>query len=84
MSNDWGAVLALFYTIMGALIVGYVLVSLLMIIPTWRILRRAGFAGALALLHLVPVVGPFVVLAILAFGTWPAGEAPPPPRRIAT
>lgn len=51
------------------------LVALLLIVPTWRICSRAGFSGALSLLHLVPVIGSFIVMAILAFSTWPAGEA---------
>jgi hypothetical protein len=42
----------------------------LTIIPTWRILQRAGFNGAWALLMLVPLVG-FVVLWVLAFVRWP-------------
>ena len=51
------------------------LFALVLIIPTWRICSRAGFSGALSLLHLVPVIGSFIVMAILAFSTWPAGEA---------
>jgi hypothetical protein len=58
-------------------VIGHVLVALVLIIPTWRICTRAGFSGALSLLHLVPVVGTLVVMAILAFSDWPAGEAPP-------
>ena len=42
----------------------------LTVIPTWRILQRAGFNGAWALLMLVPLVG-FVVLWVLAFVKWP-------------
>lgn len=57
-----------------ALLVHFLL-ALLLIIPTWRICSRAGFSGALSLLHLVPVIGSFIVMAILAFSTWPAGEA---------
>ena len=53
----------------------HLLVALLLIIPSWRILTRAGYAGALSLFHLVPVIGSFIVMAILAFGDWPAGEA---------
>ena len=52
------------------------LLALVLIIPTWRICTRAGFSGALSLFHLVPLVGAFIVMAILAFSTWPAGEAP--------
>ena len=58
----------------------HLLVSLLLIIPTWRICRRAGYSGALSLFHLLPVIGMFIVMAVLAFGTWPAGEATKEPR----
>ena len=51
--------------------------ALTLIIPTWRICTRAGFAGAWSLLHLLPVIGSFIVMAILAFGEWPNGEASP-------
>jgi hypothetical protein len=58
-------------------IVAYFLVMLLLIVPTWRICARAGYSGALSLLHLLPIpfVGLLIVMAILAFGDWPAGEA---------
>ena len=56
-------------------IVVHLLAALVLIIPTWRICTRAGFSGALSLFHLVPLIGSFVVMAILAFSTWPAGEA---------
>ena len=55
----------------------HVLLALVLIIPTWRICTRAGFSGALSLFHLVPVVGSFLVMAILAFSEWPNGEARP-------
>ncbi len=63
-------VLALIFLFMG-----HLLLSLLLIIPTWRICQRAGFSGALSLFHLVPVVGSFIVMAVLAFSSWPNGEA---------
>ena len=59
------------------LLVGYLLMSLVLIIPTWRICTRAGFSGALSLFHLVPVIGSFIVMGMLAFSTWPAGESSP-------
>lgn len=59
------------------MLVSYVLVCLVLIIPTWRICTRAGFSGALSLFHLVPVIGSFIVMGMLAFSTWPAGEASP-------
>jgi hypothetical protein len=60
-----------------AFLVVHLLVALVLIIPTWRIFTRAGFSGALSLFHLVPVIGLFIVMAILAFSDWPAGEARP-------
>ena len=55
----------------------HLLVALVLIIPTWRICTRAGFSGALSLFHLVPLIGSFIVMAVLAFSTWPHGEASP-------
>ena len=65
------------------LAIGHLLVALLLIIPTWRIFVRAGFSGALSLLHLVPFVGLLVIMAILAFSDWPAGEASAAQSRVA-
>jgi uncharacterized membrane protein YhaH (DUF805 family) len=59
------------------LLVVHLFLSLFLIIPTWRICTRAGFSGALSLFHLVPVIGSFIVMGMLAFTTWPAGEAAP-------
>jgi hypothetical protein len=53
----------------------HLLLSLLLIVPTWRICRRAGYSGWLSMFHLLPVLGMFIIMAVLAFGTWPAGEA---------
>lgn len=44
---------------------------LLLIVPTWRILQRAGFNGAWALLMLVPVVG-LLVPWVVSFLKWPS------------
>ena len=62
------------------LAIAHLLVALVLIIPTWRICTRAGFSGALSLFHLVPVIGSFIVMAVLAFSDWPAGEASPARR----
>ncbi|HEY6980480.1 hypothetical protein [Reyranella sp.] len=59
------------------LLIGHIFIALFLIIPTWRICVRAGFAGAWSLLHLIPMIGSFIVMAILAFGDWPNGEATP-------
>lgn len=42
----------------------------LLVVPTWRILHRAGFNGAWALLMLVPVVG-LLVPWVVSFLKWP-------------
>jgi hypothetical protein len=43
----------------------------------WRIFTKAGMAGPLSLLILVPGIGPLIVICILAFGTWKVVPAPP-------
>lgn len=43
----------------------------LLMVPTWRILQRAGFNGAWALLMLVPIVG-LLVPWVLSFLKWPS------------
>jgi uncharacterized membrane protein YhaH (DUF805 family) len=63
--------------LLAGILIVHLLFALLLIVPTWRICVRAGFSGALSLFHLVPVIGSFIVMAVLAFSTWPAGEAPP-------
>ena len=40
----------------------------------WKIFAKAGYNGAMALLCLIPGIGMIIVLCILAFGTWPAGQ----------
>ena len=72
-----GWLLGLGSLILFAILFVHLLFALLLIVPTWRICARAGFSGALSLFHLVPVIGSFVVMAILAFSAWPAGEARP-------
>jgi hypothetical protein len=57
------------------LIIAHFVVALILIIPTWRICTRAGFSGALSLFHLVPFIGSLIVMAVLAFSSWPNGEA---------
>ncbi len=57
------------------MIIGYRIVFIVIMALTvwiyWRIFVKAGYNGALALLNLVPGVGPLVVMVILAFGRWP-------------
>ena len=48
-----------------------------MIFCFWRIFTKAGLAGPLSLLILIPGVGTLVVLCILAFARWNVVPAPP-------
>lgn len=77
MQDPMSWLLGLGALVILALAIGHFLIALVLIIPTWRICVRAGFSGALSLLHLVPVVGSFIVMAVLAFSTWPNGESTP-------
>jgi len=47
------------------------------VIPYWKIFSKAGFAGALSLLMMVPLVN-LIVLYIVAFSEWriKPGKAP--------
>lgn len=53
---------------------GIVLFALVFVIPCWRIVRKAGFEGAWALLAFIPVVN-IVALWIFAFMRWPNERA---------
>ena len=54
-----------------------VLVLPIFVIPYWKIFSKAGFAGALSLLMLVPLVN-LIVLYVIAFSEWKVkpGKAP--------
>lgn len=51
-----------------------VLLSLLVVIPLWRVFGRAGLHPALSLLVFIPVFGFLIVLGVLAFTRWPNVE----------
>jgi len=55
------------------LFVIFILLMLILvgIVPYWKIFEKAGFAPALSLLMLVPLVN-VVMLFFLAFADWPA------------
>lgn len=46
------------------------LLPILIVIPFWRLLPRAGIPGPVALLAIIPFV-PLILLWILAFKRWP-------------
>ena len=51
--------------------------AVFMIFLFWRIFTKAGLAGPLALLFLVPAVGWIIVPCILAFARWNVVPVPP-------
>lgn len=54
-----------------AIIQWLIAAAILFVVPFWRIIKRAGFKPALALLALVPG-GILVLLWVIAFAKWPA------------
>ena len=54
------------------LLIEWLLPTILFIVPTWIILRKAGFPPALSLLLLVPLLGWLGLTIVLAFVEWPA------------
>jgi hypothetical protein len=58
----------------GAFMVGYVIFLLIIVILAiviyWRIFAKAGWAGALSLLMIIPLVN-FILLIAFAFSEWP-------------
>ena len=55
---------------MGAYAIFIIILIVLGIIIYWRIATKAGYAGALSLLMLVPVVN-LVIIILFAFTEWP-------------
>ena len=67
------------------LLIGYLVSVALVMLPSWFILKKAGFTPWLCLLCLVPSVGFLVLLYVLAFAEWKVVPAPqlgypPPPQ----
>jgi len=51
-------------------LIEWLIIATLVIIPAWRILRKAGFVPALSLVLIVPILGWFCVTIVLAFVQW--------------
>lgn len=74
---DPGAAMAAMGAMMGIIGIAVLVFTALFVWMFWRIFEKAGYAGALGLLCLIPSVGPLVCLLILAFGEWPAHRVMP-------
>jgi uncharacterized membrane protein YhaH (DUF805 family) len=47
-----------------------ILFWIILLVPLWRIVRKAGYSGAWALVSLIPLVN-IIALWIFAFSKWP-------------
>jgi len=47
------------------------LVAFIIIVPAWKICGKAGFNPYLSLMVFIPLLGPVILLMILAFANWP-------------
>lgn len=54
---------------MGLLI--YLILAIIVVIPFWKILEKAGFPALFSLLMLVPVVN-IIAIYFVAFARWPS------------
>lgn len=52
----------------------YVFLVFVLIVPVWRMFRRAGLAPAWSLLMFLPMIGIPIVVWTLAFSKWPAAN----------
>ena len=48
----------------------------IIVVPFWRILKKAGYTGALSLLALIPLVN-IILLWVFAFSKWPVEKQNP-------
>lgn len=54
-----------------SLFASVIVTAILFLYPIWRICSRAGLPGPLSLVVLIPGLGLFVLLFLLAFLRWP-------------
>jgi uncharacterized membrane protein YhaH (DUF805 family) len=87
--QQFGSMMAGF---VGVIVIFGLIFLACLIFLLWRIFTKAGLAGALSLLILIPGIGSLVVLCVLAFADWkvvpvqtaapyypPIYPPPPPP-----
>lgn len=66
-------------TIILAIIPLLILVAIVLVmVPCWFILKKAGFTPWLAMLCIIPSLGTLVLLYVLAFSDWKVVPAPQP------
>ena len=55
-------------------LIGLIIAAIVFVIPAWKIVEKAGYPGAWALLVLVPLAN-VVALWVFAFARWPRARA---------
>jgi hypothetical protein len=61
----------MFFTVLLPIFCAVLIVIMaIIIIPLWQICKKAGFSGPLSLLTLIPGIGMFIVLYVVAFSEW--------------
>jgi hypothetical protein len=73
--------------IAGFYLVLFIVIAVVLIIPTWFISKKAGFSPWLSLINIIPTFGLLIWLYIIAFAEWKtaptttavAWQPPPPP-----
>jgi len=74
--------------VVGFYAVVFLVMAVVLIIPTWFISKKAGFSPWLSLINIVPTFGLLIWLYVLAFSEWKttqpaqsltAWQPPPPP-----
>jgi hypothetical protein len=63
-------------TIIPLMFVFYLVAVIILLIPCWFILKKAGFTPWLSLLCIIPSLGTLVLLYVLAFAQWKVVPAP--------
>lgn len=48
-----------------------ILFGMMLIVPVWKIYKKAGLNPALSFLLFIPLIGMFIVYVNLAFSDWP-------------
>jgi len=55
---------------MGVFFLIWLVIMAFIVFCFWRIFTKAGMAGALSLILIIPGIGPLIVVCLLAFGDW--------------
>jgi energy-converting hydrogenase Eha subunit B len=72
-TNGEDGAMTMHYGYGGFGFLGGLIFGALLVMPFWRICIKAGYAGALSLLVLVPIVN-IVFVYFLAFSDWPSQQ----------